>query len=501
MLEKYCDILVIGTEIPGLVTAAFLAKRGLSVQIVDSDFYSDHEKLPDPYPLTNIHSKLLRSILGRLNVPEVKIQDFLNTESTLQYIFPKQRIDVIENPLLYFEEIDREFPDLAQEIKSFYEKQARIRHKFDVNELYKQLIPSTWREKHNFKKFVAEQNLNQQQEIYERLIKKKPEIKTFFESQMLLCYHMECLNPFSYQVAELFNPGDGEAFSICHGQKVLKDILIDRIIHHDGHIRHKTSPEKMLFRNGAFEGIETRESKETVLAKYVIWNTSLVRLQDILPDKWKFKKLRSQCDLFAPKYHWFTTRFEIDKNYIPDPLKHNAVLVQNPKKELLGANFLYLQTYDNPQSDICELSANFLLGPEALAEKNEYFTPVFEEIEAILTKLLPFSNGKLKRVFPIDPESLSNNDTLFPIHENDFDIFKHTARVHGIIEQRDKNFLELFHIHYKTPAPNLFLSHPHIFYAFGLESKLTLGLKITDLIWQETEKTKKRAMKTERRIA
>ena len=38
MLEKYCDILVVGTELPGLVSAAFLARRGLSVQILDTNY-------------------------------------------------------------------------------------------------------------------------------------------------------------------------------------------------------------------------------------------------------------------------------------------------------------------------------------------------------------------------------------------------------------------------------------------------------------------------------
>jgi hypothetical protein len=66
-----------------------------------------------------VHSKLLRSILGRLNVPEVTIQSFLKQESNLQVIFPKHRIDVFANPLTYSEEIDREFSAQQDQLKTF----------------------------------------------------------------------------------------------------------------------------------------------------------------------------------------------------------------------------------------------------------------------------------------------------------------------------------------------------------------------------------------------
>ena len=37
MSEKFCDILILGCELPGLITGAFLAKRGLSVIVLNTD--------------------------------------------------------------------------------------------------------------------------------------------------------------------------------------------------------------------------------------------------------------------------------------------------------------------------------------------------------------------------------------------------------------------------------------------------------------------------------
>lgn len=500
MLDKYCDILVIGKELPGLVSAAFLARRGLAVQVIDTDFYTDHPSLPDPLCLTHVKSKLLRSILGRLNVPENTISHFLSRESTLQVIFPKNRIDIFENPLFYEEEIDREFPQYHDTLKNFYETLARTRHQIDINELFQQLIPSTWRERNHFKKFVREQNLDQKSEDYIRLLNSDMFLGNYLKSQFQLAYHALCDEPFTHQVAELFNPSDGGIFSVMGGQKELRDILLERIIAFDGKIRGKVSIEKLLFRNGVFEGVELAGSQETVLAKYIIWNSSLEKLKDVLPNKWRFRSLKKKCENYPSSYHWFTLRFHLPNTFLPDPLKPNAVVIHDPKRPLNGSNFLYLQIRPLRNTESSYIDVNFLLPKSALEENFSYFQSFFDEIRQTLIEMLPFSQNHLKQLFPRDTGN-AELDTLFPLHENDFEVFKHSARVHGITEYNHASFSDFFDLHYRTAAPNLILSHPYIFQPFGMDAKLTLGLKVTDLIWQEAEKEKKRAMKSERKIA
>lgn len=500
MLEKYCDILVIGTELPGLVTAAFLARRGLSVQVIESDFYTDNPQLPDPLCLTSVHSKLLRSILGRLNVPEMTIQSFLKQESNLQVIFPKHRVDVYANPLTYSEEIDREFPAHQDLLKTFYEELARLRHQTDINDLFQQLLPNSWSESRAFKKFIKDHHLSDKSSAYRDILAADPILKAYLKAQYILGYQTLCDDPFAYQVAELFNPGDGEVFGIMAGRKKLADILIDRITHHDGHIRSKMTPQKLLYRNGIFEGVEMSGTQDSVLAKYLIWNTSLNKLKELLPRKWRFRTLRKQCDGFQNYYHWFTARFQTHESFVPDQLKSNAVIIDAPETELTGTNFLYVQTGESDSDGLRRINVNFLLPKSALEENNDFFKPYFEKIQNVLLKLMPFSEKTLKHIFPLESIEKDEN-TLFPLSENDFELFRHSAKLHGVLQQDEKNFYDLFKLNFKTPAPNFFVTHPNVFSAFGVESKFMLGLKITDIIWQEAEKEKKRAMKAERRIA
>lgn len=500
MLEKYCDILVIGTELPGLITAAFLARRGLSVQVIESDFYANHPQMPDPTCLTGVHSKLLRSILGRLNVPEVTIQNFLALESNLQVIFPKHRVDVCGNPLLYADEIEREFPSEESCIKTFYEDLARERHQIDVNDLFQQLLPYTWRERRAFKKFLKQSKLHDKSAVYKNILAKNSVLKSYFKAQYILGYQSFCDDPFAFQVAEMFNPGDGEIFGIISGLKPLRDILLDRLTHHDGHIRHKISAQKLLYRNGIFEGVELSGTGDTVLAKYIIWNSSLAKLRELLPKKWRYRSLRKSCDAFQSHFQWFTVRFEIAKNLIPEPMKRNVVLIDEAGKELSGTNFLYVQIRDTEEDATSLIDVNFLLPRSALGENNEFFKPHFDGIRAKLLNVLPFSEKHLRQVFPLE-NAEKVEDTLFPMSENDFEVFRHAAETFGVGQQDEKSFQNLFPLNYRTPTPNFFVTHPKVFNAFALESKLMLGLKITDIIWQEAEKEKKRAMKSERRIA
>ncbi len=500
MLEKYCDILVIGDNLPGLVTAAFLARRGLSVQVIDSDLFSGHEKNPDPVCSNKIHSTLLRSILGRLNVPETTIQNLLNQDSTLQTIFPRHRIDIFNNPLDYFEELEREFPDHYPDIKKFYENQSKLRHRTNVTDLFEQLIPSGWQEKRKLKKFIQTQSLNEKNSEYTKLLKKDPHIKSYFLAQYLMAYQHFCNNPFSYQVSALFNPGDGEIFGVHAGLNSFKKVLHERITHYDGSIRNKVQVNSLLYRNGVLEGVELDESHGHVLCKYVIWNDSLDKLKELLPNKWRFRTLRKNCVSNQIDFHWFTTRFSVDTNYLPELLKSNAVVIKNPKKELVGDNFLYIQTKANKIEPKTVLSVNFLLPKSALTEEEEFFDQYFDAIKQSLINLMPFSDDSIEFQFPVKSKNMPT-DTLFPLNENDFEIFRHSASNNGVTTQNERSFVNLFKLNYTTPSPNFYISHPSIFAGFGLDSKLMLGLKITDLIWQEVEKVKKRAMKTERRIA
>jgi hypothetical protein len=113
---------------------------------------------------------------------------------------------------------------------------------------------------------------------------------------------------------------------------------------------------------------------------------------------------------------------------------------------------------------------------------------------------MPFAAKNIEIAFPV-AQAATATDTLFPMSQDDFACFQAQARLHPIYEANARSFLDLFAVNYKTNVPNFFISASDVFWGLGSESKLVPGLKITDAIWGEVEKVKKRAMKSERRIA
>ncbi len=499
MLERYCDALIMGTDLSGLITAAFLARRGLTVHVLDLDPYAKNEKEPDPFCVAHLHSKLFRSILGRLNIPENDIQALSGPESPLQIIFPKKRIDISANPVLFYEELEREFPEQHENLKSFYEMLGRIKHQVETQQLYSLILPTTFKERRILSKFVRSHGLDKKLSDLGLPIKTDAELKSFLMAQLKLVTYAHNETPFAFQVAELLNPSEGEIFSIKGGHQQLKKIFIDRVLHHEGAYRPEAKIDKVLFRDGIFEGVTLAGLEGNILSRYIIWNTHLKRLSDYLPPLWRFKGLKKTIEKIRPAAHWFTAHYEVPLMFIPHPMKENLVIVEDPAKNLTGVNFLYVQL-KKKDNETAKISASYLWGPESLEAEDDSFLPIHEKIRSLLKDLLPFAGEKLTLTFPLKQVTQSE-ETLFPLQDNDFQIFKQAARNYAVYDFKPRSFSDLFPISYKTAAPNLFISSPEILGSLGYEGKFMLGLKVTDLIWEDVKKEKKWAMKLERRIA
>lgn len=500
MLERYCDALIIGTEISGLITAAFLARRGLSVHVLDLDPFASHDKEPDPFCVAHLHSKLLRSILGRLNIPENDIQCLSHSsDSPLQIIFPKKRIDISANPVTFYEELEREFPKQHEQLKLFYESLANIKHQVETQALYSLILPTSFRERRHLMKFVKTHGLDQRLEELGIPINENHSLKSFIMAQLKLVTYTHMESPFAFQVAELLNPSEGEILSIQGGHQYLKKLFLERIDHHEGAYRPESKIEEFLYKNGIFGGVKLAGLEGNILCRYLIWNTDLNRLIDFLPGQFRFRKLKKAIRSLKPSSLWFTAHYHVPKAFIPKPMKENVIVIEDPGEALFGTNFLYIQVKEK-NKEMVRLSVSYLLGPESLDAREEYFKPIHQKIFDTLEFIMPFSKGELIHSFPLT-KTVENEETLFPLKENDFEIFKQTARAHPIYYQAARSFADLFPISYKTPAPNLFLTSPEILGSMGYEGKFMLGLKITDLIWSDVEKEKKHAMKLERRIA
>ena len=70
MSLNFCDLLVLGSDLSGVMAATLLAKRGMNVLVLDDE----NETEPLPNLLTGLGSRSFKSLLGKLMIPDTKLQ-------------------------------------------------------------------------------------------------------------------------------------------------------------------------------------------------------------------------------------------------------------------------------------------------------------------------------------------------------------------------------------------------------------------------------------------
>ncbi|MBM2838808.1 MAG: Neurosporene desaturase [Deltaproteobacteria bacterium] len=133
-METAYDILIIGSEISGLISAALLAKKGIRVAIVgDAVKPASYEKNgyifnERPFPITGLHGGPLGEVLDEIGLSKGV---FRNAAISYQVVLPDERVDIYEGTGLFHEELRRCFPQYIDKVSAFYSHTADINGKID----------------------------------------------------------------------------------------------------------------------------------------------------------------------------------------------------------------------------------------------------------------------------------------------------------------------------------------------------------------------------------
>jgi len=145
-VETKYDILIIGSEISGLVSAALLAKEGFRVAVVGSPVYEKDGYTLNERPLfiTGLKGGPLESLFDEIGLPKER---GIKGAIPYQVILPDERVDIYEDPKLFHDELRRCFPKEIDKVSDFYNHlvglNEEIRHVMDMNPFsFRLLLPS-----------------------------------------------------------------------------------------------------------------------------------------------------------------------------------------------------------------------------------------------------------------------------------------------------------------------------------------------------------------------
>ncbi|MFO1464780.1 MAG: hypothetical protein U1F66_13515 [bacterium] len=499
MAEQYSDILILGTDLAGLITGAFLAKRGLAVTVLnfDKDVALEKKNI-QPNLITHLESRLFKSILGRLSILDHELNIVSRLEVPYQVVLPRHRIDVFRDRERLYRELRREFPQDFENVKSFYETMDHFDATLDAEKLQELILPRGLRARWRFKKFVKETGLDQRVSDYVARLGADREVRSFLEGQLKLLSKTHSEDPFTYQVAKSLSNENCVLFEVKGGIGHLKKIFLEKIEAFGGRVKNEAPVEKVLFEKRKVKGVQLGGFEGMIGCRYLLWNDEIRGLKDFLPKGWRTRGLIKRIDAVTPRHYHFSIQYQLDPEVIPVGMRENLLLIGDPEGELSGANYLHLNIYHPAQNDpqgMAFLTVSYLLPAEKLHEPASYFNDLHGDITRRLKKLMPFSEGKIRLHFPLEQRQSENPELLFSMEKSDFEIFRENATANPVYEVHPKDFGGLFPISHRTPYKNLLLTSPEILAALGFEGKFLLGLKTIDVIWNEVEVGRKKAIK------
>jgi phytoene dehydrogenase-like protein len=478
------DVVVLGGQIGGALSAALLAKRGCRVLLVEHDGLGVGYEFKDfvlPY------APFIAPSLKSMPAAETAFTELgLNTTvqralrpatPTLQVILPKHRVDLFADPGRRKKELRRELGATGEDVDTALTQISKLHESTDS--YFKDppnFPPDGWMDKWQF----------------ERSLKKFPNVTATAptpgdDPASRLIFG---LTPFVTYQAELSGLGISRTLSATlespnrypGGREGLREILIKKLSDLGGDYlgpEGNTSAvvESLSFEGGKLVGLKVMQSEVIYRAPYVIAATDAGALRRLLPEKKRHRALSEALEMLNPQRFLFTVNWVAPAELLPKAMGEllildtdaelGPLLVQAGPARKVGG-----KVEDESLRVVCA-SASVPAGTRELGEA--HMQKLVERIGAQLDRLMPFVRQKLLASSApyLDAGGVRGSrllpHPLYPV----------------AIEQ---SVLGITGLAPKTPTKNLFLASREVLPGLGLEGELLAGVQAAQSVQELLKK-------------
>ena len=226
MSLNFCDLLVLGSDLSGVIAATLLAKRGMNVLVLDDE----EETERSPNLATGLETRFFRSMLSKLMIPESKLQIIQENSVTCQVILPRHRIDLVPSRSLLLKEIEREFPAERESFTRLLEETDQLREK--VLEALLSFLPITTRkESRRFTRWLKTLPDQKLVSLWQGL---SSELQLFLKLQLRFLSRGTLLEPLTLQLLLYLSEENAASFTIRGGSRELKKIFFEKLDYFGG---------------------------------------------------------------------------------------------------------------------------------------------------------------------------------------------------------------------------------------------------------------------------
>lgn len=332
-METKYDILVIGSEISGLISSALLLKKGLRVAVVSiGEYPSIYEKKgyrfnKEPLLITGVYGGPLGKVFDDIGI---KKEGFAKTGVSYQVVLPEERIDVFEESVPFKEELRRCFPKEIDRVSAFYEHLSgfggAIEEAMGLNPFsFRLLLPSEIRQgKRAVKEMTEGFGLS-------------PGFQSFIRAQVSSFSYLAGTTS-SLAASSLLDSYRKGIYNIEGGADGLKNLLLDKIRALGGDLIK--SPARDISRNGNRWLLRTEE--EALSGRAVIGNAGASNFCGLFLDG--VKNYVGKVGRIEKAFYPLTVNLGVKETGVPVGMAENVIIYKDCQKEPILDNLVFMQT-------------------------------------------------------------------------------------------------------------------------------------------------------------
>jgi hypothetical protein len=392
------DVIVLGGALPGIVAAARVGRRGLRVLVVEEEA-ANHapDCLREPFLLPGGHG-VLDACLRELALPLIDRRRIQSESIAYQVVFPEARLNV-GSAVATAEELATwglEDEDVALELMRSVERaaQAELKALMDAPIVRSGGLRSLVRT-------AAPPALARG--LPEAAAKPTPSLCPFLDAQVRALSNLGSTPPPPEARARLLGSGLEGGAGFERPDDSLRGLLRRRVEAVHGEFRSVDRAFEFVT-VGNQPGIAIDDSGDVWVGRAMLVNTPSASLAGFLQENGK----RAPDFLRAkePTHRRVSVRFRAPREVVPEGMSRRVIHVGDPELQATDANVARLAIFPaRTRSDAVDLVGS-LVTPAAVVDT----AAIRDQLEAIATSLMPFSESKL--VAQTDPVPCWDDDAV-----------------------------------------------------------------------------------------